>query len=127
MPLLREQTQNLTSRSSIPFNLWRASHWYNKPSKKIARPSKHDYKYYFANNVFITTSGNFSTPGLKFCVEELGVGRCLFSIGKFLRYHVLREIGLKSIQTRPMTRSKRPRHGGERWILTAVRKSRLVA
>ncbi|KAF3384531.1 2,3-dihydroxybenzoate decarboxylase [Penicillium rolfsii] len=65
---------------NIPFNLWRASHWYNKPSKKIARPSKHDYKYYFANNVFITTSGNFSTPGLKFCIEELGVGRCLFSI-----------------------------------------------
>ncbi|KAJ5929003.1 hypothetical protein N7466_007959 [Penicillium verhagenii] len=65
---------------NIPFNLWRASHWYNKPSKRIARPSKHDYKYYFQHNVFITTSGNFSTPGLKFCIEELGPERCLYSI-----------------------------------------------
>lgn len=23
---------------SIPFNLWRASHWYNKPVKKAFRP-----------------------------------------------------------------------------------------
>ncbi|KGO61945.1 Amidohydrolase 2 [Penicillium expansum] len=65
---------------NIPFNLWRASHWYNKPSKKATRPSLHDYSYYFHKNIFITTSGNFSTPGLKFCIEELGVERCLYSI-----------------------------------------------
>lgn len=65
----------------IPFNLWRADHWYNKPVKKKTRPSKHDYSYYFKHNISITTSGNFSTPGLKFCVEQLGVERCLYSIG----------------------------------------------
>ncbi|KAF2455733.1 hypothetical protein BDY21DRAFT_365001 [Lineolata rhizophorae] len=65
---------------NIPFNLWRACHWYNKPSKKATRPSKHDYKHYFKTNVYITTSGNFNTRGLKFCIEELGVDRCLYSI-----------------------------------------------
>ena len=66
----------------IPFNLWRANHWYNKPSKKKTRPSKEDYSYYFKHNVSITTSGDFSTEGLKFCVKELGADRCLYSIGK---------------------------------------------
>ncbi|RDL42446.1 uncharacterized protein BP5553_02425 [Venustampulla echinocandica] len=65
---------------NIPFNLWRACHWYNHPWKKDSRPSKHDYKYYFTHNVHITTSGNFSTTGLKFCIEELGVDRCLYAI-----------------------------------------------
>ncbi|KAF4469116.1 Amidohydrolase 2 [Fusarium albosuccineum] len=64
----------------IPFNLWRADHWYNKPVKKATRPSKHDYKYYFTHNVSITTSGNFSTDVLKFCIDQIGIDRCLFSI-----------------------------------------------
>ncbi|KAF7556038.1 hypothetical protein G7Z17_g1709 [Cylindrodendrum hubeiense] len=64
----------------IPFNLWRADHWYNKPVKKETRPSKYDYKYYFNHNVSITTSGNFSTAGLKFCLDEIGADRCLFAI-----------------------------------------------
>jgi 2,3-dihydroxybenzoate decarboxylase len=38
--------------------------------------------YYFKHNVYITTSGNFSTRGLKFCIQELGVERCLYAIGK---------------------------------------------
>lgn len=64
----------------IPFNLWRANHWYNKPVKRASRPSKHDYGYYFRKNISITTSGFFSTPGLKFCIDQIGVERCLFSI-----------------------------------------------
>ncbi|KAK3349140.1 hypothetical protein B0T25DRAFT_582142 [Lasiosphaeria hispida] len=64
----------------IPFNLWRADHWYNKPVKKATRPSKHDYRYYFTHNISITTSGDFSTAGLKFCINEIGVDRCLYSI-----------------------------------------------
>ncbi|KAK4097700.1 hypothetical protein N658DRAFT_510132 [Parathielavia hyrcaniae] len=64
----------------IPFNLWRADHWYNKPVKKAARPSKEDYSYYFAHNISITTSGNFNTAGLKFCIDQLGAERCLYSI-----------------------------------------------
>ncbi|KAH8671898.1 hypothetical protein BGZ60DRAFT_527340 [Tricladium varicosporioides] len=64
----------------IPFNLWRACHWINHPFKKGSRPCKQDYKYYFTHNVFITTSGFFSTEGLKFCVNELGIDRCLYAI-----------------------------------------------
>jgi 2,3-dihydroxybenzoate decarboxylase len=66
---------------SIPFNLWRANHWYNKPVKRATRPSKEDYGYYFKHNISITTSGFYSTQGLKFCVNELGFDRCMFSIG----------------------------------------------
>ncbi|KAL8380743.1 hypothetical protein RB595_005158 [Gaeumannomyces hyphopodioides] len=64
----------------IPFNLWRASHWYNQPVKKATRPSKHDYEYYFKHNVSITTSGFYSTTGLKFCITEIGVSRCMYAI-----------------------------------------------
>lgn len=66
----------------IPFNLVRACNWYNKPSKKLSRPSKQDYKYYFQNNVHITTSGDYNTAALKFCIEELGPDRVLYAIGK---------------------------------------------
>ncbi|KAE8451078.1 hypothetical protein EG329_004750 [Mollisiaceae sp. DMI_Dod_QoI] len=65
---------------NIPLNLWRACHWYNHPNKKVTRPSKEDYLYYFKHNVHITTSGNFYTAGLKFCIQELGVDRCLYAI-----------------------------------------------
>ncbi|KAL2152805.1 hypothetical protein VTH82DRAFT_3960 [Thermothelomyces myriococcoides] len=64
----------------IPFNLWRADHWYNKPAKKAARRSKQDYSYYFRYNISITTSGNFNTPALKYCIDQIGPERCLFSI-----------------------------------------------
>lgn len=44
---------------------------------------KHDYSYYWRNNVSITTSGNYNTRGLKFCIEEIGLDRCMYAIGKF--------------------------------------------
>jgi 2,3-dihydroxybenzoate decarboxylase len=43
---------------------------------------KHDYTYYWTHNVSITTSGDYNTRGLKFCIEELGLDRCLYAIGK---------------------------------------------
>ncbi|KAF2878232.1 amidohydrolase-like protein 2 [Massariosphaeria phaeospora] len=64
----------------IPFNLWRASHWINHPFKRGSRPMKNDYSYYFTHNVSITTSGNYNTRGLKFCIEEIGLDRCLYAI-----------------------------------------------
>ncbi|KAF2262881.1 amidohydrolase-like protein 2 [Lojkania enalia] len=65
---------------NIPFNLWRADHWINHPFKRGSRPMKHDYGYYWKHNVSITTSGNFNTRGLKYCIEELGLDRCLYAI-----------------------------------------------
>jgi 2,3-dihydroxybenzoate decarboxylase len=43
---------------------------------------KHDYLYYWTHNVSITTSGDYNTRGLKFCIDEIGVDRCLYAIGK---------------------------------------------
>jgi 2,3-dihydroxybenzoate decarboxylase len=42
---------------------------------------KHDYSYYWTRNVSITTSGNYNTRGLKYCIEELGIDRCMYAIG----------------------------------------------
>ncbi|KKY13077.1 putative amidohydrolase 2 [Diplodia seriata] len=50
--------------------------------KRKTRPSKQDYTYYFKHNVHITTSGNFNTAGLKFCINEIGLDRCLYAIGE---------------------------------------------
>ncbi|KAB5515508.1 hypothetical protein GE09DRAFT_1231293 [Coniochaeta sp. 2T2.1] len=64
----------------IPFNLWRADHWYNKPVKRKGRPSKEDYTFYMTHNVSVTTSGNYSTKALKYCIDVLGEERCMYSI-----------------------------------------------
>jgi 2,3-dihydroxybenzoate decarboxylase len=77
---------------SIPFNLWRASHWINHPFKKGSRPMEHDYSYYFTHNVSISTSGNFNTRGLKYCIEEIGLERCMYAIGRFLVYVIVLSI-----------------------------------
>jgi 2,3-dihydroxybenzoate decarboxylase len=53
--------------------------------KKKTRPSKEDYGHYMRNNVSITSSGNYSTKVLKFCINEIGLERCLFSIGMSTR------------------------------------------
>lgn len=65
---------------NIPFNLHRADHWLNQPTKRKSRPCVRDYHHYFRNNVHVTTSGNFWTQGLKLCVDVLGPERCLFAI-----------------------------------------------
>jgi len=62
--------------------LWRADHWYNKPVKRKGRPSKEDYSYYMTHNASVTTSGNYSTKALKYCIDVLGEERCMYSIGK---------------------------------------------
>ncbi|KAL2158777.1 hypothetical protein VTH06DRAFT_3968 [Thermothelomyces fergusii] len=64
----------------IPFNLWRADYWYNKIENKEARQSKQDFGYYFRHNISITTSGNFNTPALKFCIDQVGADRCLYAV-----------------------------------------------
>lgn len=35
---------------------------------------------YFAQNIWVTTSGHFSTPTLEYVCKEIGVDRVLFSI-----------------------------------------------
>lgn len=43
---------------------------------------KHDYTYYWKQNVSIITYGNYNTRGIKSCVEKIGLDRCLSAIGE---------------------------------------------
>lgn len=66
----------------IPFDLWRINHWFEDIKKPLGlkETCKKTIREYFAKNIWITTSGHFSTPTLKYCIEELGADRILFSI-----------------------------------------------
>ena len=64
----------------IPFDLWRINHWWEDIFKKIGLDCQKTIRDYFSENIWITTSGHFSTPTLKYCIEELGNARILFSI-----------------------------------------------
>jgi 2,3-dihydroxybenzoate decarboxylase len=64
----------------IPFDLWRINHWWEDIFKQLGLDCKKTIRDYFRENIWITTSGHFSTPTLKYCIEELGDSRILFSI-----------------------------------------------
>jgi 2,3-dihydroxybenzoate decarboxylase len=67
----------------IPFDMWRINHWFEDVKKPLGlkETCKKTIRDYFAQNIWITTSGHFSTPTLKFCMEEMGgPERILFSI-----------------------------------------------
>ncbi|KAI9728505.1 MAG: hypothetical protein M1834_007643 [Cirrosporium novae-zelandiae] len=66
----------------IPFDLWRINHWFEdilKPSG-LSKTCKKTIRQYFNDNIWITTSGNFSTNTLNYCLAEVGADRILFSI-----------------------------------------------
>ena len=46
----------------------------------LAATCKRTIREYFATNIWVTTSGHFSTPALKMTLEEIGADRILFSI-----------------------------------------------
>ena len=58
------------------------SHWF-EDRKKLLNPGldcKKTIREYFNENVWITTSGHFSTTTLNFCCNEVGSDRILFSV-----------------------------------------------
>ena len=59
----------------LPFLLWRINHALSRPGN---RPIS--FREQFSQHVYITTSGNFSTPALICSMLELGVDRILFSV-----------------------------------------------
>jgi 2,3-dihydroxybenzoate decarboxylase len=64
----------------IPIYLWRIdgrNGWMQAPHNY---PAKHGVGHYFRKNFHITTSGNFSTPGLVDAITEMGADRVMFSI-----------------------------------------------
>jgi len=69
----------------IPFDFWRINHWFEDVERPLAIKAgdsfaKKDILYYFKNNIWLTTSGHFSTPTLKYVCEYLGPERLLFSV-----------------------------------------------
>ncbi|KAE8355284.1 amidohydrolase 2 [Aspergillus coremiiformis] len=69
----------------IPFDFWRIHHWLEDVEKPLAvqagdRMCERDICYYFKNNIWVTTSGHFSTPTLKYVCDYLGPERILFSV-----------------------------------------------
>lgn len=69
----------------LPFDFWRINHWFEDVKKPIAKEEgktmcqKTIYDY-FKQNIWVTTSGHFSTPTLKYVVNEIGADRVLFSV-----------------------------------------------
>ncbi|KAI9839003.1 MAG: hypothetical protein M1819_004211 [Sarea resinae] len=69
----------------IPFDFWRINHWFEDKKKKLAAKEgkwvwqKTIYDY-FKRNIWVTTSGHFSTITLKYVADQIGVDRILFSV-----------------------------------------------
>lgn len=59
----------------LPFLLWRLDHALSRPGN---RPIS--FREQFSQHVWITTSGNFSTPALLCSMLELGADRIMFSV-----------------------------------------------
>jgi len=59
----------------LPFLLWRINHALARPGNKPI-----SFREQFSQHVYITTSGNFSTPALICSMLEMGVDRILFSV-----------------------------------------------
>lgn len=64
----------------LPFDLWRINHWFEDVKKPLGLSCKRTIREYFQNNIWITTSGHFSTPTLKYAIEEITAARIMFSI-----------------------------------------------
>ena len=69
----------------IPFDFWRTSHWFEDVEGPLAQAAgntfaKQTLLHYFKTNIWITTSGHFSTETLGYCAGYLGPERILFSV-----------------------------------------------
>ena len=69
----------------IPFDFWRINHWFEDVKKPLAKAQgavmcKKTIYDYFKRNIWVTTSGLFSTHTLKYVVDEIGADRVLFSV-----------------------------------------------
>ena len=62
----------------LPYCIWRFDHRVTKRPRDI--PAKKTFTEYLRSNFYVTTSGNFHTSTLKQAIEELGLGRVMFSV-----------------------------------------------
>jgi len=60
---------------------WRVDHRLDKVQSSKGLPMEQTLEEYFKRgNIYVTTSGHFSTNALKFSIEEIGAERIMFSI-----------------------------------------------
>ncbi|KAJ5297592.1 hypothetical protein PENANT_c005G10075 [Penicillium antarcticum] len=69
----------------MPQDFWRTNHWLRDVERPLAESRgdvmcKQDLVYYFKNNIYLTTSGHFSTETVKFVCDYVGADRILFSV-----------------------------------------------
>jgi 2,3-dihydroxybenzoate decarboxylase len=65
----------------LPSVMWRVDHRLESETKRFgAVPARHPLDYYFRNNFYVTTSGNFCAPSLANALEWLGADRIMFSV-----------------------------------------------
>ncbi len=60
---------------TLPFLLWRIDEAFTRPGHKTIR-----FREIFTHGFYVTTSGFFSTPALRCCIDEIGAERILFAI-----------------------------------------------
>jgi len=70
---------------SLPFLLWRIDHrlagFFGVGCKAGDEGQRaHDFNYYFSKNIYVTTSGEFETPGLQYLMSRLPATNILFSM-----------------------------------------------
>ena len=66
----------------IPFDFWRINHWLEDIEKPLGlnKTCKKTIHEYFRENIWITTSGHFSSATLQYCIHQVGADRILFSV-----------------------------------------------
>ncbi|KAL7929658.1 putative 2,3-dihydroxybenzoic acid decarboxylase [Trichoderma chlorosporum] len=69
----------------IPMDLRRTSHWIEDVERPLADPRgdrmcRKPLLHYFKNNIYVTTSGHFSTETVKYVCDYFGPDRILFSV-----------------------------------------------
>ena len=63
-----------------PGHLWRIDHWMIRHYRHKGLPMKMPFRYYFQKNIWLTTSGHFSTPDLMNAITAVGADHIMFSI-----------------------------------------------
>lgn len=61
-------------------HMGRIDHWLEKAHHGRSLPAKRTLRYYFENNITITTAGYFCTTPLLSAMTEIGASRILFSV-----------------------------------------------
>ena len=64
----------------LPYDFDRTNRWFEKVEKPRGMVAKKSLYEYFKDNIWITTSGQFSTAVLNFCINLVGADRILYSV-----------------------------------------------